>query len=88
MKPTVEMDKLDDLRSLLNKYNSAVIAFSGGVDSTFLARVAKDCIKGNLMLVTATSSTYPYYELDDAKKIAALLKVKHRIIVSEEIEIP
>jgi uncharacterized protein len=48
----------------------------------------KDCIKGNLMLVTATSSTYPYYELDDAKKIAALLKVKHRIIVSEEIEIP
>ena len=88
MKPTEEMDKLDDLRSLLNKYNSAVIAFSGGVDSTFLARVAKDCIKGNLMLVTATSSTYPYYELDDAKKIAALLKVKHRIIVSEEIEIP
>ena len=82
------MNKLDDLRSRLNQYNSAVIAFSGGVDSTFLARIAQDCIKGNLMLVTATSSTYPFYELDDAKKIAALLKIKHRIIVSEEIEIP
>jgi len=82
------MDKLKQLRELLNQYVSAVIAFSGGVDSTFLARVAKDCIEGNLLLVTATSSTYPFYELDDAKKIAALLKIKHQIIISEEIEIP
>ena len=82
------MNKLDDLKSILNQYHSAVIAFSGGVDSTFLARVAKESINGNLLLVTATSSTYPFYELDDAKKIAALLKIDHRIIVSEEIEIP
>jgi uncharacterized protein len=88
MNHTKEMNKLDNLRSLLNKYNSAVIAFSGGVDSTFLARIAKDSINGKLMLVTATSSTYPFYELDDAKKIAAFLKIYHRIIVSEEIEIP
>ncbi len=88
MKHTKEMNKLDDLRSMLNQYHSAVIAFSGGVDSTFLARVAKESINGNLLLVTATSSTYPFYELDDAKKIAALLKIKHKIIVSEEIEIP
>lgn len=38
--------------------------------------------------MTATSSTYPFYELDDAKKTAALLKIDHRIIVSEEIETP
>lgn len=82
------MNKLDDLKSNLSKYNSAIIAYSGGVDSTFLARVAKESIVGKLLLVTATSSTYPFYELDDAKKIAALLKMKHRIIVSEEIEIP
>jgi uncharacterized protein len=88
MKHLKEIKKLDDLRSNLSNYNSAVIAFSGGVDSTFLARVAKESIDGRLLLVTATSSTYPFYELEDAKKIAALLQIKHRIIVSEEIEIP
>ncbi|KPL16093.1 MAG: hypothetical protein AMS26_05915 [Bacteroides sp. SM23_62] len=88
MEPANKTNKLDELRSMLTRYNSAVIAFSGGVDSTLLARVARDSINGNLLLVTATSSTYPFYELDDAKKIAAFLKIKHRIIVSEEIEIP
>jgi uncharacterized protein len=88
MEPANKTNKLDELRSMLIRYNSAVIAFSGGVDSTLLARVARDSINGNLLLVTATSSTYPFYELDDAKKIAAFLKIKHRIIVSEEIEIP
>ncbi len=82
------MNKLDKLKSILSSYTSAVIAFSGGVDSTFLARIAKESIDGRLLLVTATSSTYPFYELDDAKKIAALLRIEHRIIVSEEIEIP
>jgi uncharacterized protein len=81
-------NKLDSLRIRLNKYKSAVIAFSGGVDSTFLARIAKDVYGDNLLLITATSSTYPFYELDDAKSLASLLNIKHRIIVSEEIDIP
>jgi uncharacterized protein len=81
-------DKLQLLISCLKKYKSAVIAFSGGVDSTFLARVAKDVFGDNLLLITATSSTYPFYELDEAKSLAVMLGVKHKIIVSEEIEIP
>jgi pyridinium-3,5-biscarboxylic acid mononucleotide sulfurtransferase len=81
-------EKLNKLTNLLKEYKSAVIAFSGGVDSTFLSRIAKDIYGDNLLLITATSSTYPFYELDDAKSLAALLGIKHRIIVSEEIDIP
>jgi uncharacterized protein len=81
-------DKLELLKTRLRKYNSAVIAFSGGVDSTFLARVAGDIYGDKLLLITATSSTYPFYELEEAESLASLLKIRHRIIVSEEIDIP
>lgn len=81
-------DKLEILKKQLKKYKSAVIAFSGGVDSTFLARIAKDVFGDDLLLITATSSTYPFYELEEAKSLAELLGIKHKIIVSEEIDIP
>jgi uncharacterized protein len=81
-------DKLSILKDSLKKYKSAVIAFSGGVDSTFLARVAKDVFGDKLLLITATSSTYPFYELKEAKSLALLLGIEHRMIVSEEIDIP
>lgn len=80
--------KITNLIDLLRQHKSAVIAFSGGVNSTFLARIARDAYGDNLLLITATSSTYPYYELDEARSLAELLGIKHRIIVSEEIEIP
>src|SRR5665647_1419382 len=81
-------DKLITLNNRLKDFKSAVIAFSGGVDSTFLARIAKDVFGENLLLITATSSTYPFYELEEAKSLASLLGIKHKIIVSEEIDIP
>jgi uncharacterized protein len=84
----MENNKLDQLRELLAKNKSAVIAFSGGVDSTFLARVAKEVYGDKLLLITATSSTYPFYELEEAKSLANLLGINHRIIVSEELDIP
>ena len=81
-------EKLENLKARLQVYKSAVIAFSGGVDSTFLARVARDVYCDNLLLITASSSTYPFYELEEAISLAALLGIKHRIIISEELEIP
>ncbi|HLP75244.1 MAG TPA: ATP-dependent sacrificial sulfur transferase LarE [Bacteroidales bacterium] len=80
--------KLTALRELLGRYKSAAIAFSGGVDSTLLARVARDIYGENLLLVTATSSTYPFYELEEAKSLATMMGIRHTIIVSEELEIP
>jgi uncharacterized protein len=81
-------DKESLLKDLLGKYKSAVVAFSGGVDCTLLARVAKDVFRENLLLITATSRSYPFYELEEAEALAKMLGIKHRVIVSEEINIP
>jgi uncharacterized protein len=82
----METDKLARLKSILAKYNSAIIAFSGGVDSTFLAKVASENIK-KVLLVTATSESFPFYELEEAKELARLLNLKHRIIVTDEMKV-
>ena len=82
------MNKYTELKKIIGQYSSAVIAFSGGVDSTFLAFAAKEVLGDNVLLITATSSTYPFYELEEAKKLAKILQLKHKIIVSEEIDIP
>ena len=81
-------EKLKALLAYLNGYKSAVIAFSGGVDSTFLASIAKEVYSDRLLLVTASSSTYPSYELEDARSIASFLGIQHRVIESEELDIP
>jgi pyridinium-3,5-biscarboxylic acid mononucleotide sulfurtransferase len=88
LKKNIMEEKIIILKARLKEYKSAVIAFSGGVDSTFLARIAKDVYGDNLLLITATSSTYPFYELEEAKSLALLLGIKHKIIISEETDIP
>jgi pyridinium-3,5-biscarboxylic acid mononucleotide sulfurtransferase len=82
------MGQIDDLKRVISSYDSALVAFSGGVDSTFLAKVASLVLGDRLLLVTATSCTYPASELEDAKALAKQLGMKHRIIVSEEIDLP
>ena len=81
-------EKFNLLTERLGKFRNAIVAFSGGVDSTLLARVAKDVYGDNLLLVTATSSTNPFYELDEAKSLAATMNIRHMIIVTEEIDNP
>lgn len=66
--------------------DKAVLAYSGGTDSTFLLKVAHDILDNNVLAVTATSSTYPKQELDQAKQLAKNIGVNHIIIKSEEMK--
>ncbi len=82
------LENLEKLKNILRQMDSLVIAFSGGSDSTFLLKVARDVLEDRVFAVTATSPTYPAFELDEAKSLAALIGVKHIIIESNELEIP
>jgi len=81
------INKYNQLKENLLEMDSVAIAYSGGVDSTFLVKVAYDVLGEKAVAVTATSSTYPKRELNQAKKFAENFGIKHIIIESEETKI-
>jgi uncharacterized protein len=78
--------KLESLKSILSEMGSLLIAYSGGVDSTFLLKVASTVLGDKVMAVTASSETYPSRELEEAKRNAKMLGVKHVIINTNELD--
>ena len=77
--------KRDHLFSILEEYGSLVIAYSGGVDSSFLLAVAHEALKKNLIAVTARSPVHPEWERQSATAFARQLGVEHIIIQSREM---
>lgn len=73
------MEKLDSLRKEIAKRGNLLVAFSGGVDSTFLAKVAHDVLGGKALALTIDSGTLPRSELEEAKRLAGRIGIKHRI---------
>ena len=80
--------KLKLLRERLRSFGSAVVAFSSGVDSTFLLHVAHEELGDSAVAATIRSHTFPKRELDEAAAFCRAEGIRHEVIDSEELAIP
>ncbi|MBQ7666526.1 MAG: ATP-dependent sacrificial sulfur transferase LarE [Kiritimatiellae bacterium] len=80
--------KLDSLRASLRDLGSAVVAFSAGVDSSFLLRMAHEALGDRVVAVTARSRSFPAREIDEAAAFCRAEGVRHAILDSEELDVP
>ncbi|TKH03457.1 ATP-dependent sacrificial sulfur transferase LarE [Peribacillus simplex] len=89
MDTQISLQKEQRLKEVLLKMERVIIAFSGGVDSTYLLKVALDTLgRENVLAVTADSESFPRTELQETIRLAGLLNAPHQIIHMSEIEIP
>ncbi len=82
------LSKLDRLKNILSEMGKVLVAFSGGVDSSFLLKAARDVLGENVFAVIASSETYPEKEREEAIRLARKLNVRFQIIQTKELENP
>lgn len=81
-------NKYSQLQRIIQDAGSAAVAFSGGVDSTFLLKVCVELLGQNVLAITARSETYPARELNEARKFARHMGARHTLITSKELDVP
>lgn len=79
--------KLENLKAYIKSLGSIAVAFSGGVDSSFLLKCAHDTLGDNAIAVTARSSTFPRRELNESIEFAKKYGIRQVLIDSEELDI-
>lgn len=80
--------KLDRLRDILWDMQSVLVAYSGGIDSTFVLKVAHEQLQEHAIGVTAVSPTFPSLELEAAKRVAEEIGARHEIVQTDQLKIP
>ena len=78
--------KLEKLKKIIKVYGKVIIAFSGGVDSTFLSKVCYDVLKENSIAVTADSDAISRKELQETKELSKKIGIKHVIVKTNELK--
>lgn len=81
-------DKYEDLKRILKEMGSVLVGYSGGVDSTFLMKVAADVLGDSAVAVIATSEAYPTSETESAKELASNLGIRLISIRTDELHNP
>ncbi len=80
--------KLGELQRILGRLDSALVAYSGGVDSFFLAKVARDCLGNRVIALTALSPSFPSYEREESRRLADSISIRHLFVESHELDRP
>ena len=84
--PHAALEKLGVLRSLLARTGGCAVAFSGGVDSTFLLAVVREVLDTKCMAVVATGAMYPRGETTEAESLARDMGVRCEFVESPAME--